>query len=125
MRLVRRAKTCLTTPLKFVTCNASPYEFWAVIIRNIIHKGLRRFVQFDDARGLQPATIEKLRRVILFLQDMKDESELKAVPTWKAHRLSGDRGSTWSLFITKNWRLTFAIDKDSIEIIDLNYEDYH
>lgn len=96
-----------------------------MIIRNIIHKGLRRFVQFDDTSGLQPATIEKLRRVILFLQDMKNENELKAVPTWKAHRLSGDRDGTWSLFITKNWRLTFAIDKDSIEIIDLNYEDYY
>jgi len=27
--------------------------------------------------------------------------------------------------VTKNWRLTFRIDKDEIEIIDLDYEDYH
>jgi proteic killer suppression protein len=29
------------------------------------------------------------------------------------------------LFVTKNWRLTFRIDKDEVEIIDLDYEDYH
>lgn len=26
---------------------------------------------------------------------------------------------------TKNWRLTFRIDQSEIEIIDLDYEDYH
>jgi toxin HigB-1 len=47
------------------------------------------------------------------------------VPTWKAHQLTGDRKGVWSLFVTKNWRLTFAIDRAGIEIIDLDYEDYH
>jgi addiction module HigA family antidote len=28
-------------------------------------------------------------------------------------------------FVTKNWRLTFRIDKTEIEIIDLDDEDYH
>jgi len=28
-------------------------------------------------------------------------------------------------FVTKNWRITFRIDREEIEIIDLNYEDYH
>ena len=27
--------------------------------------------------------------------------------------------------MTKNWRMTFRIDHDEIEIIDLDYEDYH
>jgi proteic killer suppression protein len=35
------------------------------------------------------------------------------------------RKGTWSLFVTKNWRLTFRIDRSEIEIIDLDYEDYH
>ncbi len=60
-----------------------------------------------------------------FLQNISGESELRNVPTWKAHKLSGDRGNTWSLFVTKNWRLTFRVDHDEIEIVDLNYEDYH
>jgi len=94
-------------------------------IRNILHKGLRRFVEADDTSGLKSAVVEKLRRIISFLQDMEREDELRAVPSWKAHQLMGDRKGTWSLFVTKNWRLTFRIDKDEVEIIDLDYEDYH
>lgn len=94
-------------------------------IRNVIHKGLRRFILEDDESGLQAAVIPKLRRIISFLQDMEQEAELRTVPSWKAHQLTGDRKGTWSLFVTKNWRLTFQIDQTKIEIIDLDYEDYH
>ena len=94
-------------------------------IRNVVHKGLRRFIERDDASSLQPAVVEKIRRVVSFLQDMEREEEIRTVPGWKAHLLTGDRKGTWSLFITKNWRMTFQIDASEIEIIDLNYEDYH
>ncbi len=94
-------------------------------IRNVIHKGLRRFVEDDDPSGVQPAVVEKLRRIITFLQDMRDEGELRNVPSWKAHQLTGDRKGVWSLFVPKNWRLTFRIDRTDIEIIDLDYVDYH
>ena len=94
-------------------------------IRNIIHKGLRRFVEADDASGLQPAVVPKVRRIISFLENMEREEELRTVPSWKAHLLTGDRKGVWSLFVTKNWRITLRIDQTQIEIIDLNYEDYH
>jgi toxin HigB-1 len=94
-------------------------------IRNVVHKGLRRFIEDDDTSGLQPAVIEKLRRIVTFLQDMEGEDEISTVPSWKVHRLTGDRKGTWSLFVTKNWRLTFRIDHDEIEIVDLDYKDYH
>ena len=32
---------------------------------------------------------------------------------------------TWSLHVTRNWRLTFWIDEDEKEICDVNFEDYH
>jgi proteic killer suppression protein len=94
-------------------------------IRNVVHKGLRRFIENDDAAGLQPAMVEKVRRIVTFLQDMEGEDEIRMVPSWKAHLLTGDRKGTWSLFVTKNWRITFRIDQTEIEIIDLDYEDYH
>ncbi|MFL5258743.1 MAG: type II toxin-antitoxin system RelE/ParE family toxin [Hyphomicrobiales bacterium] len=94
-------------------------------IRNVVHKGLRRFIENDDAAGLQASVLPKLRRMISFLQDMEREDELRSVPSWKAHQLTGERKGTWSLFVTKNWRLTFRIDQTEIEIIDLDYEDYH
>ena len=94
-------------------------------IRNVIHKGLRRFIADDDASGLHPAVVAKVRRIVSFLQDMEREDELRTVPSWKAHLLSGDRKGVWSLLVTKNWRLTFRVDQDEIEIVDLDYEDYH
>jgi proteic killer suppression protein len=39
--------------------------------------------------------------------------------------MTGDRAGTWALHVTGNWRITFRIDSDEIEIIDLTYEDYH
>lgn len=94
-------------------------------IRNVVHKGLRRFIEEDDSSGLQPAVVQKLRWILSFLQDMEREEELRSVPSWKAHQLSGDRKGTWSLFVTRNWRITFRVDEDAVEILDLDYEDYH
>jgi len=83
------------------------------------------FVENDISAGLQPAVVPKIRKIITFLQDMEREDELYSIPSWKAHQLTGDRKGTWSLFVSKNWRLTFFIDRDEIEITDLDYEDYH
>jgi proteic killer suppression protein len=94
-------------------------------IRNVLHKGLRRLIVEDDASGVPAEAAPKLRRIVSFLQDMEFEEELRAVPTWRAHQLAGNRKGTWSLFVTRNWRITFRIDKAEIEIIDLDYEDYH
>ncbi|WP_288425894.1 type II toxin-antitoxin system RelE/ParE family toxin [uncultured Agrobacterium sp.] len=91
----------------------------------MIHKGLRRLIEHDDASGLQAMVVPKLIRIVSFLQDMEREDELRTVPSWKAHQLTGDRKGTWSLSVTKNWRMTFRIDQTEIEIIDLDYEDYH
>ena len=96
-----------------------------MIIRTIRHKGLRRLIEDDDASGLPAQFVDKLRNMLGFLQDMRGENELRVVPTWKAHRLTGDREGAWSLFVSRNWRLTFRIDKEEIEIIDLDFEDYH
>jgi proteic killer suppression protein len=96
-----------------------------VKICNVRHKGLRRFIEADDASGLQPAVVEKLRNMISFLQDMEGDEELRSAPAWEAHRLTGDRKGAWSLFVTKNWRLTFAIEETELEIVDLDFVDYH
>jgi proteic killer suppression protein len=94
-------------------------------VRNVIHRGLRRFIERDDASGLPPATVEKVRNVVTFLDEMGGVRELHTVQSWKAHQLTGDRKGTWSLTVTGNWRITFRIDKTEEEIVDLDYEDYH
>lgn len=94
-------------------------------IRNVAHRGLRRFIERGDASGLPGSAVERIRNIITFLLEMQDVSELRDVRSWKAHQLTGDRQGTWGLTVTRNWRLTFGISADREEIVDLNYEDYH
>lgn len=94
-------------------------------IVSVKHKGLRRFLETDDASGLPAQYIGKIRNILAFLQDMESPEELRTIPTWKAHQLSGDRKGSWSLFVSRNWRITFRINSTGIEIEELDYEDYH
>lgn len=93
-------------------------------IRNVIHRGLKQFIERDRTSGLPAAYVEKIRNILTFLQEMADVDELVSVPTWKAHRLTGNRRGAWSLAVTRNWRITFSI-ADEQEIVDLDFEDYH
>ena len=94
-------------------------------IRNVIHRGLRRFIESDDASGLSASVVEKVRNIVTFLQEMENPKELQDISSWKVHQLTGDRKGTWSLTVIRNWRMTFRIDRSEGEIIDLDYEDYH
>jgi proteic killer suppression protein len=94
-------------------------------IRNFVHKGLRKLYAEDSAKGVPPDTVDKIRKMFAFLDDMDDPEELRALPSWKVHTLTGDRKGTWSLSVTRNRRLTFRIDMAEREIYDLNLEDYH
>jgi toxin HigB-1 len=94
-------------------------------IRSFSHKGLKRLYEEDNAKGVPANSADKLRKMLAFLEGMGDEEELYLLPTWKAHKLTGDRNGTWSLSVTGNLRLTFRIDYVEDEICDLNFEDYH
>jgi toxin HigB-1 len=96
-----------------------------VKIRNIVHKGLKRLYAEDEAKGVAPDTVDKLRKMLAFLDDMEAPEELHALPAWKAHTLTGDRKGTWSLSVTRNRRLMFRVDAAQQEICDLDLEDYH
>jgi proteic killer suppression protein len=94
-------------------------------IRDFVHKGLKRLYEEDSAKGVPPGSVDKLRKMLAFLDDMDDPEELRALPTWKAHVLTGDRKGAWSLSVTANLRMTFRIDEIKREILKLNLEDYH
>jgi len=94
-----------------------------VKVRSIAHKGLRRLYEDTSPKGVSADTVDKLRKMLTFLDAMPHPEELRALPTWKAHILTGDRKGTWSLHVTRNRRMPFRIEDD--EIIDINIEDYH
>ncbi len=93
-------------------------------IRSFANKGLKKLYEDDMAKGVPADIADKLRKMFFFLDAMQEEEDLRALATWKAHRLTGDREGTWSLSVTRNRRLTFWINNDD-EICDVNLEDYH
>jgi len=54
---------------------------------------------------------------------MDDPEELRMLPAWKVHTLTGDRKGTWSMSVTANRHLTFRIDTAEREIYGMNLED--
>ncbi len=94
-------------------------------IREFSHKGLKRLYLEGHAKGVPPDTVDKLRKMFAYLDNMEHPDELRALTSWKPHVLTGDRKGTWSLSLTRNRRLTFRIDMAELEIRDVNLEDYH
>ena len=94
-------------------------------IRNFTHKGLKRLYLEDSAKSIPPDAADKLRKMLAFLDDMQDAAELRSLPAWKVHMLTGDRKGTWSLSVTRNRQLTFRVDAAESEICDVDLEDYH
>jgi proteic killer suppression protein len=94
-------------------------------IQSFIHKGLKRLYEEDSTKGIPADAADKLRKMLTFLDGMGDAEELRGLPTWKAHTLTGDRKGAWNLSVTANLRLTFRIDAIESEIRDVNLEDYH
>jgi proteic killer suppression protein len=86
---------------------------------------LQRLYSEGNPKGVPPDTLDKLRKMFAFLDNMQDAGELRALTAWKPHTLTGNRKGSVSLSVTRNRRLTFRIDAAEQEICDLNLEDYH
>ena len=94
-------------------------------LRSVRHRGLRRLIAADDARGIPTNMSDRVRKVVaaLILAESLDQFISDAPPGWRIHRLSGDRRGEWSVSVTRNWRITF-VEEDS-QIDQVNLEDYH
>jgi toxin HigB-1 len=92
-------------------------------IESISHKALKRFFLTGNSKGLM-GDVERLRAMLAFIDAAATLDELARPPNYGLHRLSGDRAGTWSMTVTRNWRLTFVVSKDGM-LADMNLEDYH
>ncbi len=94
-------------------------------ITKFIHKGLKNLYEEDVTKGVPQVAVDKLQKMLSFLEQMGEPEELRSLASWKAHTLTGDRKGVWSLSVTGNLRLTFFIDLHRREIRDVDLEDYH
>jgi proteic killer suppression protein len=93
-------------------------------IESIRHKALERYFLTGNPRGLDGNIVERLGRMLAFLNVASGPQELRVPPNYNAHQLTGGRDGVWSLTVTRNWRLTFSVNAAGA-IIDLDLEDYH
>lgn len=92
-------------------------------LRNIRHKGLKRFIEANDSKGVRPDLVTRVRNILAALIAAESMDAVQGPPGWRIHQLTGDRAGTWSISASGNWRITFDIEEGAVCNLDL--EDYH
>jgi proteic killer suppression protein len=88
-------------------------------------KALRQLHEDDNAKGVPPAMVDKLRKLLLALETAETLDQLARFPGWKLHPLKGDLRGFWSLTVIGNWRLLFRYDEQTNTASDIDLIDYH
>lgn len=96
------------------------YKTWLPM--RIRHKALRAFHENDDASGLPPARIERIREVLTALDDAVRPENMD-LPGYRLHPLRGDLAGYWSVAISRNYRIVFRFTDGDATDVDL--VDYH
>jgi len=92
------------------------------MIKSFKHKGLEKFYESGNTKGIQANHAKKLRMQLAALDTAKTIDDMD-IPGYRLHSLTGSRKGTWSITVNANWRLTFEFSEGNVYI--LNYEDYH
>lgn len=116
----RRSQTSVT---RHLTSPLLPCYIRRMEIESIRHKGLRRFFETGNAKGLV-GDAGRLRKMLAFIDAAESFKELSVPPNFGLHELTGDRKGNWSMTVTRNWRMTFGLN-DEGALIDMDLEDYH
>ena len=96
------------------------------MIRSFIHKGLKRFFETGNQKGVRPEHARRLRLILARLDasQSKDDMDLPGLglhPLGKKGKL--DLRGHWAVTVSGNWRVTFRFEgQDAVEV---NYMDYH
>ncbi|MCH8845959.1 MAG: type II toxin-antitoxin system RelE/ParE family toxin [Proteobacteria bacterium] len=92
------------------------------MIKSFKHKGLERFYETGNTRGIQSDHSKKLRMQLAALDTAQSIEDLD-IPGYRLHQLRGERKGIWSITVNANWRITFEFIDGNVYIV--NYEDYH
>lgn len=92
------------------------------MIGSIRHKGLRRFFETGDARGIRGNMRQRVAEILTIL-DAADSLEEADIPGYRLHPLRGNLQGYWSVRVTGNWRIIFCFEDGVATDIDLI--DYH
>lgn len=88
------------------------------------HKGLEKFFLSGDGSKLQPNHLTKIRLILGVLDAAEDLNDIR-VPGFDLHPLKGDLAGYHSVKVNGNYRIIFQFNRARVEVIDIDYRDYH
>lgn len=92
------------------------------MIESFKHKGLEEFFYENDQKGIPTQRSQKIGDILDRLQSAVEIRDMD-FPGSRLHLLKGKRKDTWSVDLTKNYRITFKFNDGCAW--DVNLEDYH
>ena len=116
--LIKPSARLLPAPL------TSVYRRYTIVgvIKTFQHKGFAAFFEKGSKAGIRPDHASKLARQLRRLDEAASPSDMN-IPGWRMHPLSGALAGHYAVWVSGNWRLTFAFEGAHAVLVD--YQDYH
>ena len=92
------------------------------MIKSFKHKGLKKFFENGDIKGINPNHADKLNRILTRLDTAEIIKDMD-LPGYRLHPLKGNMKNLWAVDVSGNYRMTFSFEKGNAYILD--YKDYH
>ena len=92
------------------------------MIQTFKDKAIEKLLKEGISKGI-PKNLEKKIRIRLEVIDSALVIDDLRLPGYNLHELKGDRKGTWSIKVSRNWRITFRFEDG--EVYDVALEDYH
>ncbi len=86
------------------------------------HKGLKRLFEKDDASGIRPDLLDKVRTILAQLNEAQTIEDMR-MTSFHLHSLKGAMKGLWSVTVRANWRIIFRFADG--EAADVELIDYH
>ncbi|OXT01643.1 peptidase [Notoacmeibacter marinus] len=92
------------------------------MITGFRHRGLKRLFEKDDGSKLPPEMVRRIREILTYLDAASDLEDMNR-PTFRLHRLKGNRKGEYAVDVRGPWCIVFRFH--NAEAFDVNFEDYH
>jgi proteic killer suppression protein len=92
------------------------------MMKRFRHKGLARFFETGDTRGINTQHAAWLRILLTSLNGAQQPADMN-LHGYRLHQLKGERKGQWAVWVSGNWRLVFEFEDGHATNVDL--VDYH
>lgn len=93
-------------------------------IKSFAHKGVEEVYYTGQSRRIGSEFHKRMSLILDALDAATCADDLRGARGF--HRLTGDRGGSFAMSVSGNWRLTFRFEHgDRGDILDVDFEDYH